>query len=65
MRIRPPEHRSVGNGGMLEEQALDLDRRHLAGMDLDQILDPALHPNKAGLIDFDQVAGAKPAAIRK
>ena len=55
--VRPSGHARLGNGRVLEEGGLDLDRADSVGGDLDHLVRPAGDPDVAVLVDVRRVAG--------
>src|SRR5881409_1656765 len=57
-----PDHRALGNGGVLEQGRLDLNRRDPQPADLDHVVGAALVPVEAVLVDAVAVAAEEPLA---
>jgi hypothetical protein len=64
-RVRSPDDRGVGDRRMRGEDGLELRRRDLEGVDLDELLESVDDEDLALLVEDDQVAGAgqPPASI--
>ena len=56
-RVVPAAHRRLGDARVVDERALDLDRRDAVARDVHHVVDPAEQPEVAVLVDPRAVAG--------
>ena len=61
--VGQPDHGGVGDCGVGEQQRLELGRRHLEALVLDELLEPVDDEEVAVGVDVADVAGVQPAVV--